>query len=190
MATKVPPGGRPRHPTPHLVDSEQESGYYGAGERACGALHIAHTRPYFRTSDWEHYVDVNEKFADSVVEEIDDEPHPVILIQDYHFTLLPRSAQRAVARPPSSHIPWPNSSRHARGSRLLDGLLGADLIGFHVQAHCNNFLDCIDRFLEARIDREHFSVSRNNHESRVRPFPISVEFDEAPPESATSIVEA
>jgi trehalose 6-phosphate synthase len=60
---------------------------------------------------------------------------------------------------------------------LLDGLLGADLIGFHVQAHCNNFLDTVDRALEARIARERFTVTRGGHETHVRPFPISVAFD-------------
>jgi trehalose 6-phosphate synthase len=90
------------------------------------------------------------------------------------------------------HIPWPNSESFGIcpwRRELLDGLLGADLIGFHVQAHCNNFLDTVDRYLEARIDREHFAVNRNNHESRVRPFPISVEFPEDNPHPGESIDE-
>jgi trehalose 6-phosphate synthase len=59
---------------------------------------------------------------------------------------------------------------------LLDGLLGADLIGFHVQALCNNFLSTVDRVLESRVDWEHFSMMRNGHWSSVLPFPISVGF--------------
>jgi len=64
---------------------------------------------------------------------------------------------------------------------LLDGLLGADLIGFHIQSHCNNFMQTVDRALESRADWEHFSVRRRDHLTLVRPFPISVEFQEEKP---------
>jgi trehalose-6-phosphate synthase len=60
----------------------------------------------------------------------------------------------------------------------MNGLLGADVIGFHLQAHCNNFLETVDRVLEAKTDWEHFSVRRNGHHSVVRPYPISVAWDE------------
>jgi trehalose 6-phosphate synthase len=55
-------------------------------------------------------------------------------------------------------------------------LLGADLIGFHIQSHCNNFLETVDRVVESRVDWEHFSVLRQDHRTMVRPFPISVAF--------------
>ena len=62
-------------------------------------------------------------------------------------------------------------------------MLGADLIGFHTQYHCNNFLDTVDRALEARIDAEHFAVVRGEHRTSVKPFPISVapQFLDEPP---------
>src|SRR6202000_2457314 len=82
------------------------------------------------------------------------------------------------------HIPWPNPEAFAIcpwQKELLDGLLGADLIGFHIQAHCTNFLQTVDRTLESRIDWEHFAVNREDHRTVVKPFPISVDFhDEAP----------
>lgn len=59
---------------------------------------------------------------------------------------------------------------------LLLGLLGADLIGFHIQFHCNNFLETVNRFLESKINWEHFSVERRGQETSVRPFPISVAY--------------
>ena len=194
---KVPPL-EPRYTLRRIwLSPEQEAGYYYgfSNEGLWPLCHIAHARPMFRTSDWEHYVEVNKKFADALVEEIDGEAHPLILIQDYHFALLPRMLKERLPHARVAifwHIPWPNSESFGIcpwQRELLDGMLGADLIGFHVQSHCNNFLDCIDRFLEARIDREHFSVSRNNHETRVRPFPISVEFSEDSHESPQSIVE-
>ena len=62
------------------------------------------------------------------------------------------------------HIPWPNPEAFSIcpwQQELLDGLLGADLIGFHIQAHCNNFLETVDRTLESRVDWEHFAVKRS-----------------------------
>ena len=75
------------------------------------------------------------------------------------------------------HIPWPNPEAFGIcpwQRQLVDGLLGADLIGFHIQSHCNNFLETVDRIVESRVDWEHFSVLRKDHRTIVRPFPISV----------------
>ena len=66
--------------------------------------------------------------------------------------------------------------RHSSQRELLDGLLGADLVGFHIQFHCNNFLETVDRALESRIDWERFAVNRRGHTTRVKPFPISIAF--------------
>jgi alpha,alpha-trehalose-phosphate synthase [UDP-forming] len=166
-----------------LSPEEEEGYYYGfANEGLWPLCHMAHTRPIFRASDWEYYNKVNARFADALVEEMVGEEHPVILIQDYHFALLPRMMKDRMPHARVAifwHIPWPNPEAFSIcpwQHELLDGLLGADLIGFHVQAHCNNFLSTIDRVLEARVDWEHFSVKRKDHWSSVLPFPISVEF--------------
>jgi trehalose-6-phosphate synthase len=170
-----------------LSKEEEEGYYYGfANEGLWPLCHIAHTRPLFRASDWEHYRQVNQLFADAVLEEMADIEHPVLLAQDYHFALLPRMVKKA--RPDARvaifwHIPWPNPEAFGIcpwQKELLDGLLGADLIGFHIQSHCNNFLQTVDRTLESRIDWEHFSVNREEHRTVVKPFPISVDFNEAP----------
>jgi len=169
-----------------LTEKEEEGYYYGfANEGLWPLCHIAHTRPIFRSSDWEHYRAVNEKFAAAVLEEMKGTEEPVLLAQDYHFALLPRLVKRA--RPDARiaifwHIPWPNPEAFAIcpwQKELLDGLLGADLIGFHIQAHCTNFLQTVDRTLESRIDWEHFAVNREDHRTLVQPFPISVDFTEA-----------
>jgi trehalose 6-phosphate synthase len=102
-------------------------------------------------------------------------------VQDYHFALLPRLVKRA--RPDARvaifwHIPWPNPETFGIcpwQRELLEGLLGADLIGFHIQSHCTSFLQTVDRALESRIDWDHFTVNRENHQTVVKPFPISVE---------------
>ena len=112
---------------------------------------------------------VNRKFAEAALQEIEGVDEPLILIQDYHFALLPRMIKDA--RPDARvalfwHIPWPNPESFSIcpwQRELLHGMLGADLIGFHIQFHCNNFLETVDRALESRIDWEHFSVRRGNH---------------------------
>jgi len=174
-----------------LTKEEEEGYYYGfANEGLWPLCHIAHTRPIFRANDWQHYQAVNNKFADALLEEMEGTINPVVLVQDYHFALLPRliKQRRRDARVAIFwHIPWPN--QEAFGicpwqRELVDGLLGADLIGFHIQSHCNNFIQTADRIVESRIDRERFSVQRHGHLTMVRPFPISVDFAEAGGETA------
>ncbi len=166
-----------------LTKEEEQGYYYGfANEGLWPLCHIAHTRPLFRASDWQHYQDVNRKFMAAVLQEIENVAKPVVLVQDYHFALLPRLLKEK--RPDARvaifwHIPWPNPEAFGIcpwQRQLVDGLLGADLIGFHIQSHCNNFLQTVDRVVESRVDWEHFSVLRQDHRTMVRPFPISVAF--------------
>jgi alpha,alpha-trehalose-phosphate synthase [UDP-forming] len=177
-----------------LTTEEEDGYYYGfANEGLWPLCHMAHTRPTFRATDWEYYNKVNARFADALAEEMAGEEHPVVLIQDYHFALLPRMMKDRMPHARIAifwHIPWPNPEAFSIcpwQQELLDGLLGADLIGFHVQAHCNNFLSTVDRVLEARVDWEHFAVKRKDHWSSVLPFPISVEFLESVETPAKSI---
>jgi len=166
-----------------LTKEEEEGYYYGfANEGLWPLCHIAHTRPLFRAADWQYYQDVNRKFMTAVLEEIENVAKPVVLVQDYHFALLPRMIKEK--RPDARvaifwHIPWPNPEAFGIcpwQRQLVDGLLGADLIGFHIQSHCNNFLETVDRVVESRVDWEHFSALRQDHRTLVRPFPISVNF--------------
>ena len=178
-----------------LSKEEEEGYYYGfANEGLWPLCHIAHTRPLFRASDWKHYEEVNRKFARALLEEMQGVSHPVVLVQDYHFALLPRMIKQH--RPDARlaifwHIPWPNPEAFAIcpwQRELVDGLLGADLIGFHIQAHCTNFLQTVDRIVESRIDWDHSTVQRLDHLTTVHPFPISVSFGDlqtkSPRESA------
>ena len=168
-----------------LTREDEDGYYYGFSNEGLWPLcHIAHTRPLFRATDWASYERVNRKFARAVLEEMRGAEAPIVLVQDYHFALLPRLIK--AARPDAQvavfwHIPWPNPEAFGIcpwQGELLDGMLGADLVGFHTQAHCNNFLDTVDRAFESQIDRERFTVRRLGHLTAVRPFPISVEFRE------------
>jgi len=181
----------PNHPSYTLrrvwLSDEEEKGYYQgfANEGLWPLCHIAHTRPTFRPEDWAYYQTANRKFADAVLQEMDGTESPILLAQDYHFALLPRMVKEA--RPDARiaifwHIPWPNPEVFGIcpwQRELVDGLLGADLIGFHTQTHCNNFLETVDRALEALTEWDRFAVNRRGHVTLVRPYPISVAFPES-----------
>lgn len=174
-----------------LTKEEEEGYYFGFSNEGLWPLcHIAHTRPLFRASDWDYYQKVNQKFADAALQEMESFEEPLLLVQDYHFALLPRmvKAKRPDVRVAIFwHIPWPNPEEFGIcpwQSQLVDGLLGADLVGFHIQSHCTNFLETVDRSLESRIDWERFTVSRRQHRTIVKPFPISVDFHERSPEES------
>ena len=181
---RVPPD-EPRYTLRRVwLSEEEESQYYDgfANEGLWPLCHIAHTRPIFRAADWECYQRVNARFATALLEEMEGSTDPIVFVQDYHFALLPRLVK--AARPDARvaifwHIPWPNPEAFGIcpwQNELVEGLLGADLIGFHIPLHCNNFLSSVDRTLEARTDREHSTVLRNGHQTTVRPYPISVAF--------------
>ncbi|MBI4036897.1 trehalose-6-phosphate synthase [Candidatus Daviesbacteria bacterium] len=166
-----------------LTDSEETGYYYGfANEGMWPLCHIAHVRPTFRKEDWEEYKRVNGKFAQAVLSEIKLLERPIILVQDFHLSLLPRMVKKA--RPDATvalfwHIPWPNPESFSVcpwKKEILDGMLGSDLIGFHTQLHCNNFIETVSRELESLIDFEQFTITRNGHTSYIKPFPISIAF--------------
>ena len=190
---RVPPED-PRYTLRRVwLSSDEETGYYDgfANEVLWPLCHIAHTRPIFRASDWECYQRVNRKFADALLEEMKDSENPIVFIQDYHFALVPRLIK--AARPDARvaifwHIPWPNPESFGIcpwQASLLEGLLGADLIGFHIPLHCNNFLSTVDRVLESRTDREHMTARRDGHTTSVRPYPVSVALDGSKPDRKT-----
>jgi trehalose-6-phosphate synthase len=91
------------------------------------------------------------------------------------------------------HIPWPNRETFRAfpwKEELLDGLLGNDLLGFHVRYHCSNFLDTIDRNIEALVDTDQGCVTRAGHTTTVRSFPISIDFAHHSRMAATAEVAA
>jgi trehalose 6-phosphate synthase len=181
---RVPPEN-PRYTLRRVwLTKEQEEGYYhGLANGGLWPLcHVVFTRPLFDPDNWRAYREVNERFADAVLEEAGDEP-AFVFIQDYHFGLLPRILKRQNPKLTVAqfwHIPWPNAETFRAfpwKEELLDGLLGNDLLGFHLNYHCQNFLETVDRNLESRIDRETSEVQRGGHSTRVRPFPISIDFE-------------
>ena len=163
------------------LSPEEEAGYYYgfSNEGLWPLCHIAHVRPTFRSEDWAHYIAVNRKFAKAVASEAKTKD-PIILVQDYHFALLPNMIREELPNATIItfwHIPWPNPESFSIcpwRDEVLEGLLGSSILGFHTQAHCNNFVDTVDRFIEARVDRDSFTVSLGGKATAVRRYPISI----------------
>ena len=172
----------------------EERGYYqGFSNGALWPLcHLAFETPRFARSDWRHYQEVNRRFAEAVVAEARG-PRPVVLVQDYHFALLPLLIRERL--PDATivafwHIPWPSQVRFSRlpaGDALLHGLLGSDIVGFQIPEHARAFLDAVDLLPDAAIDRAMGSVGRAHGTVAVRAYPISVEWPNRWAESAPPI---
>jgi trehalose-6-phosphate synthase len=179
----VPPGKETYDIRRVWLSEAEENGYYFgfANEGLWPLCHIAHTRPVFRPLDWEAYVEVNRKFARVIIEEARTQD-PVVLVQDYHFALLPAMIRERL--PDATiiafwHIPWPNPEAFGIcpwADQILAGMLGSSILGFHTRYHCNNFLDTVDRFLEARVDRETNGVTHMGMRTLVKRYPISIEW--------------
>ncbi len=166
-----------------LTKEEEDHFYYGFSNEGLWPLcHIAHTRPTFRSADWHFYKKVNEDFARAVLDETRDEEQPFILIQDFHFALLPELIKREKPKAKVAifwHIPWPNPESFGIcpwQKDILRGMLGADLIGFHTQYHCNHFLETVSHALESRVLWDNFSVKMGGRTTLVKSFPISIAF--------------
>ena len=181
---RVPPED-PRYTLRRVwLNKDQEEGYYyGLSNEGLWPLcHVTFTRPEFNPAHWQRYHEVNELFARALLEEAGGEP-AFVFIQDYHFGLLPRIVKEAnpnliVAQ--FWHIPWPNREVFRVfpwAEQLLHGLLGNDLLGFHLRYHCQNFLDTVDRAIEARVDQERSEITRQGKLTVVRQFPISIDFE-------------
>ncbi len=165
-----------------LSPEEEEGFYYGLSNEGLWPLcHLAYVRPEFRSKDWEAYRAVNRKFADVVYRETQSSD-PVVLIQDYHFALLPgmlRARRHNATIAMFWHIPWPNAETFGVcpwKQEMLTNLLMSDILGFHTLYHCQNFLATVDRFIECQIDHAHMTVTLQGHVCHVAAYPISIEW--------------
>jgi trehalose-6-phosphate synthase len=160
--------------------------YYGYANQFLWPL--CHLRPALtrmRARYWTSYVDVNRRFADAVLEEIDAKESGAVWFQDYHLALAPEFVRKL--RPDLTlahfwHIPFPPLEIFRVASNapeLLRGLLANDIVGFHLPLFADNFMRCAESVLEeAHVDWEHRSVEIDGRSCYVRAFPISIDVEQ------------
>jgi len=167
-----------------LSETQVQGYYFGFSNQVLWPLcHAALTRVRCEPGFWERYREVNEVFADAVVEQASE--RPLVWFQDYHLALAPELARKRLPQTATLvhfwHIPWPawDTFRAAPNRRaLLEGLLGNDQLGFHVPRYRTNFLDCVEAALEdAIVDWEAGTVTYGGHRTIVRVNPMGVPVD-------------
>jgi len=181
---RVPPED-PRYDLKRVwLTKADDNGYYGFSNEALWPLcHIAYTRPVFNEKDWLAYQKVNKKFAKIVLDTVGDKK-AFVFTQDYHLALLSRLIKEKnpnIITAQFWHIPWPNPEVFRIcpwKEEILHGLLGNDLLGFHIRFHCNNFMETVEQEIESKVDWERFEITHQGKTTAIRPFPISVDFEE------------
>ena len=169
----------------HLNERELEGYYYGFSNQVLWPLcHSMPSRANFDGEFWRFYRQVNETFADALVECADTED-PVVWFQDYHLALAPRMVRE---RLPGAfltqfwHIPWPSWSTFQtcpQHRELLEGLLANDLLGFHDEAYTEAFCECVaETFDDAAVDADAGVVTYNGHTTRVQSHPLGIDAEE------------
>jgi len=176
-----------------LSEEELENYYYGMANRVLWPVsHYLIQHLELKNEFIDTYRSVNERFAEAVLEESPDDPGEIIWIQDYHLMLAPRHIREEWPDATIGHfwhIPWPAMEvfRILPWSReLLRGMLGCDLIGFHVQEYVDNFIESAEVLLGAEVTDD--TVTYNGHTTRVEAHPIGIDVDRFRRMSATDEV--
>jgi trehalose 6-phosphate synthase len=128
---------------------------------------------------------VNDDLARAVVEELSDQPEPVVMVHDYHLYTLPdlvRKARPDVFLHHFIHIPWTQSDAwRVLPSRIRQeifaGLLANDIIGFHTRSYRRNFLQCCQDLMDLEVDFERGLVSFAGREIWVRAYPLPIDHE-------------
>jgi len=176
-----------------LDEDEVDDYYYGFSNQVLWPIcHSALTNVTEWERFWEQYQSVNERFVDAV--EAHTESGDIVWFQDYHFALAPAIARERVddgtVLMQFWHIPWPawDTFRGCpHGEAILAGLLGNDLLVFHIPRYRENFLDCVERALEdAAVDHEAGTVSYDGDETQVTEFPMGVQVDKVAERAGSS----
>lgn len=164
-----------------LSEEEVEKFYQGHVNQTLWPLcHIETEKVRFLRSEWDVYQTVNRRFAQAAAEELQD-GKGVVWFQDYHFATAPamlRQIQPEAQIMQFWHIPWPPWAvfrQHPQRRALLEGLLGCDLIGFHIDLYAHHFLECVAQELKLPVDMERGHVLFDDRTVRVRAFPVSVD---------------
>jgi len=182
---KVPPG-KDLYTLKRIFSTKKEMDrfYYGFANQTLWPLcHGVFVKPIFRASWWRTYVKMNRRFANAILQEIKGKD-AFVWVNDYHLALVPKMLRDK--RPSLSigifwHIPWPTLEifricpwRH----EILEGMLGADFIGFHRSFHVENFIDCLREEMGVIVESEPRSVLYKKRLTKISHLPSGIDIDE------------
>lgn len=128
---------------------------------------------------WKSYVEVNRKFCDAILEKAD--PEDTIWVHDYQLLLLPMMLREALPQATIAffqHIPFPSYEIIRMlpwRKELLEGMVGADLIGFHTYDDMRHFLSAVGRILG--LSNESGYIQTDNRLVNVDSFPMGIDYD-------------
>lgn len=166
-----------------LTPDEVKGGYQGyANEVLWPLCHTTLDRVAYRRRYWTDYVELNRRFAESVIDELRTRTR-LVWIHDYHLALLPRFVKEL--HPTSTvamfwHIPWPGPEIFRilpECRELLSTLLASDSVVFQTRGHAHAFLECAHRFLGADIDPARGTVLFKGHSTHVTSRGISIDVE-------------
>ena len=164
----------------NLNNSEIEDFYFGLPNKCLWPLfHYFIEYSIFSESHWESYQSINRKFAEAVLKNI--APGDTIWIHDYQLMLCPKMIRDL--RPDVKigfflHIPFPSFEifrTFPKREALLEGVLGADLIGFHTYDYERHFLSSIKRIL--RLEVNFNKITLGIREIEVNTFPMGIDYE-------------
>ncbi|WP_026808863.1 bifunctional alpha,alpha-trehalose-phosphate synthase (UDP-forming)/trehalose-phosphatase [Arenibacter latericius] len=162
-----------------LTSEEVDGFYYGFSNRTIWPLyHYFLEYAEFDLDSWNIYKAVNQKFADAILEKADDDD--IIWVHDYQLMLVPQMVRKE--RPNVSigfflHIPFPSYEIFRTlpwRMEVLQGLLGADLIGFHTYDYERHFLSSVRRLL--RLEVSFNDVHLDDRVIKVDSFPMGIDY--------------
>lgn len=170
-----------------LTEDEINHYYYGYANSTLWPLfhYFISGCTFANEKNWLSYYSANQKFADAVIEHTDDTDW--VWVQDYHLMLVPQLVRAKAANKKMAfflHTPFPSVEVFKvlpRRAVILKGLLGSDLIGFHVPEYVNHFLDAVEQLLPAKdvtINRDSNTVTYQGRTIQVAAFPISIDFNQ------------
>lgn len=163
-----------------LSEKDIELYYYGFSNMALWPLfHYFQAYTEFELTQWESYVEVNQKFADVVLEHVND--GDTVWVHDYQLLLLPellRKKNPNITIGFFLHIPYPSYELFRTcpwRNELLQGMLGADLVGFHTYDYARHFISSVSRIKDVEINFN--EISFGNRIIKVDSFPMGIDYD-------------
>ena len=164
----------------NLSKNEVDGFYFGFSNKTIWPLfHYFMEYAEFDAQDWETYKEVNRKFADKVLENVAE--GDTVWVHDYQLLLLPQYIKEK--RPDVSvgfflHIPFPSFEVFRTlpwREELLEGMLGADLLGFHTYEYERHFLSSVQRLLGYNSNFN--NIILEDREVKVDSFPMGIDYE-------------